>query len=437
MRLCLMRVYLRLPALLVAFAAVASLGGCSSGDDSGDARSRLLNVSSGYQSLDLYVTEDDSDTDSLQASAITFAGLSSYNSVESGTYDIKFKRAGLSSTLLTLSDKKLADDSNVTYVAYGAVGRFGVLEIGEDVEEPDDNGRTKLQAVNVSEAGTLDIYLTQGDVPLEDASPLFGGLTAAGGMQTTDRGDYRLRVTGANDIKDLRLDIPSITLDNKKVATLILSETRSGMLVDALLLPQQGSLTQFVNTKARVRAAVGLSSGAMASLRVGGTNIINGQGRGVISAYSQVEAGNVAVTLLVDGAQVPVDNQTLVAGGDYTVLLWNDTAGTHASLISDDNHVPTTANDTKIRLLNGLSSQGVPLTLYVNFFPYAEGTPLGAASTYSEVDSGTDYQVDVYNAVSATALLSREADLQSSSVYTLLVFGKADGTVDSTLRKDR
>lgn len=432
-----MRFLSRLPALLVAFAAVASLAGCSSGDDSGDARSRLLNVSSGYQSLDLYVNEDDSDTDSLKASAVAFAGLSDYNSVDSGTYDIKFKRAGISSTLLTLSDKKLADDSNVTYVAYGAVGRFGVLEVGEDVEEPEDNGRSKLQAINVSEAGALDIYLTESDVPLEDASPLFANVTGGAGMLTTDSGDYRLRVTGANDITDLRLDIPSITLENKKVATLILSETKSGMLVDALLLPQQGNLTQFVNTKARVRAAVGMSSGSMASLRVGGTNIINGQGRGVISAYSQVEAGNVAVTLLVDGAQVPVDSQTLVAGGDYTVLIWSDATSTYASLIADDNHVPTSTVDTKVRLLNGLSTQGVPLTLYVNFFPYAEGTQLGTASAYADVDSGSDYQVDVYNAVTATPLLSREADLQASSVYTLLVFGKADSTVDSTLRKDR
>lgn len=432
-----MRIFTRLPVLLVALAAVVSLGGCSDGDDKGDARSRLLNVSSGYRSLDMYVNEDDSDTDSLEAAAVQFAGLSEYTAVDSGTYDIKFKRAGISSTLLTLSDKKLADDSNVTYIAYGAVGRFGVLEVGEDVEEPGDNGRTKLQAINVSEAGALDIYLTEGDVPLEDASPLFANVTGGAGMLTTDRGDYRLRVTRANDISDLRLDIPSVTLENKKVTTLILSETTSGMLVDGLLLPQQGSLTQFVNTKSRVRAAVGMSNGTMASLRVGGVSIINGQGRGVISAYSQVEAGNVAFTLLIDGAPVPVENQTLVAGGDYTVLIWSDTSGTRASLIADDNHVPTSANDTKVRLLNGLSTQGVPLTLYVNFFPYAEGTQLGTASSYAEVDSGTDYQVDVYNAVTATSLLSREADLQASGVYTLLVFGKPDGSVDSTLRKDR
>jgi hypothetical protein len=244
-------------------------------------------------------------------------------------------------------------------------------------------------------------------------------------------------VTGANDTSDLRLDIPSITLDNKKVATVILTETKSGMLVDALLLPQQGSLKQFVNTKARVRAAVAMGSGSMASLRVGGITIVNGQGRGVISAYSRVEAGSAAVTLLVDGTQVPVENQTLVAGGDYTFLIWSDTTGARASLIDDDSHVPTSTNDTKIRLLNGLSTQGVPLTLYVNFFPYAESTVVGTASTYSDVDSGSDIQIEAYNAATATSLLSKEADLQASGVYTLLVFGKADGTVESTLRKDR
>ena len=87
---------LRLPAILVALAAALSLSACSSGGDSADARSRLLNVSSGYQSLDLYVNENDSDSDSLKASAITFGGLSEYNSVESGTYDILFRRAGVS-----------------------------------------------------------------------------------------------------------------------------------------------------------------------------------------------------------------------------------------------------------------------------------------------------------------------------------------------------
>jgi hypothetical protein len=139
----------------------------------------------------------------------------------------------------------------------------------------------------------------------------------------------------------------------------------------------------------------------------------------------------------VDGTVVPIANQTLIAGADYTALIWSDTGGAHATLITDDNHVPTSTADAKIRLLNGLSTQGVPLTLYVNFFPVAEGTALGAASAYAEVDSGSDFQVDVHNASTAARLLSRDADLQASGVYTLLVIGNGDGTVASTLRKDR
>jgi hypothetical protein len=62
---------------------------------------------------------------------------------------------------------------------------------------------------------------------------------------------------------------------------------------------------------------------------------------------------------------------------------------------------------------------------------------LGTASAYADVDSGTDLDVDIYNAVTATPLQNREANLQAAGVYTLLVFGKVDGSVDSTLRKDR
>lgn len=203
-----------------------------------------------------------------------------------------------------------------------------------------------------------------------------------------------------------------------------------------MLLPQQGDLTQFVNTKARVRAAVAMSTGAMATLRVGGGNVVSGQGVGVISTYAQVEAGTVGVSLLVDGNPVPVEDQTLVAGGDYTMLIWSDAGGTHATLIADDNHVPTNSSDTKIRMLNGLSTQTAPLTLYVDYFPVAEGTAPGAASAYADVDSGTDIPVDVYNASTAMRLLNRDGDLQAGAVYTLLVFGTANG-VESTLRKDR
>lgn len=431
-----MRYPLRLPAILLA-SAVALLSGCSSGDDNADARVRVLNVSSGYQALDFYVTEEDADTDDLKSSNIGFGMLGEYASVKSGTYDIKFKRAGISSTLSpSLSEQQLADDSNATYVAYGGLGRFAISLIDEDEEEPDDSGRTMIKAINASETGSVDIYLTDPEVPLEDASPTF---FASGYAPTTIASDtYRLRVTGPNDLDDLRLDIPGIVLEEKKVATLILTETTGGVLVDALLLPQQGTPTVFKNTKARIRGAVGLLPGSTATLTVGGTRVINNQGVGSISNYAEVEAGSVAVVLGVSGAAVPVENMTLVAGGDYTLLLWNDASGVRTTLISDDNHLPTAGDDAKIRLLNGYSTQSDPLNLLLSFAPLTENTAVGQASIYAEETAGTDLRIDVQNATTTARVETLDAaDLDAKSVYTLFVVADTDGSATSTLRKDR
>lgn len=430
-----MRYPLRLSAAVLA-SAVALLSGCSSGDDNADARVRLLNVSSGYQALDFYVTEEDADTDDLKSASIGFGVLGEYATVASGTYDLKFKRAGISSTLITLSEVQLADDSHATYVAFGALGRFKQAYIDEDQETPDDDGRAKLQALNASETGSVDIYLTEPEVPLEDASPLFPAGTGA--LTTMDSGEYRLRVTGPNDIDDLRLDVPSITIDNKSVATLILTETTGGVLVDAMLLPQEGSITNFQNTKARVRGAVGLLPGSTATLSVGGVQVFNNQGVGFISNYAEVEAGNVSAILGVSGTVIPLENQTLVAGGDYTMLLWNDASGVRATLISDDNHLPTADDDAKIRLLNGYSTQSDPLNLLIDYAPVAEVVAVGAASTYAELDGRTDRRLDVQNATTTARVNTQaDADLDAGSVYTLFVIADASGEATSVLRKDR
>jgi hypothetical protein len=254
-------------------------------------------------------------------------------------------------------------------------------------------------------------------------------------VATIDSGAYRLRVTGAGAADDLRLDVPTITFDSKQVLALVLTATQGGVLVEAQTLPQQGSLTKFANTKARIRGAVGTTSGPVV-MRVGGVGVLNGA-VGVVGNYTQVEAGTVPITLTVNAAPVAVPNQTLVAGGEYTLLAWTDGAGTQTTLIGDDNRLPTGRGKAKIRVINGLSALGVPVTMAVNFSPLAEGIALGQASSFTEVDGGTDYQLDVTNTDTAESLVSKTAvTLQSSGVYTL--FMSANGaTVSGTLRKDR
>jgi cytolysin (calcineurin-like family phosphatase) len=156
------------------------------------------------------------------------------------------------------------------------------------------------------------------------------------------------------------------------------------------------------------------------------------------SKYSQVTAGAAAVALNVDGTAIAIPTQTLTAGADYTLLFWNDTNGTQATLINDANRLPTTTGKVKLRLMNGMSALAVPATLAVDFAPIAEGVALGQAAAFTEIDAGTDYQFDVTNTGTSASLLTRDAvTLQDAGIYTLFMWGGGATPVSGTLRKDR
>jgi hypothetical protein len=220
---------------------------------------------------------------------------------------------------------------------------------------------------------------------------------------------------------------------------LVLTSTPGGVLVNALFFPQQGSLTTRANTKARVRAAIGMANGTSATVGIGGVNLLTAATPGVIgSRYARVDAGTAAVALSIDGGAVPVADKTLAAGADYTLLIWNDAAGVQATLISDDNRLPGTTGTARIRLLNGMSGLGAPLTLAVDYSPVVEGIALGTASSAEEVDSGLEYQLDVTNANTAATLHTRASTtLTDGGIYTLLMTGGGSMAVNGTLRRDR
>lgn len=429
-------------SLIVIALSVLTLAGCDSGGGGGGtAYVRLLNVSPGYESIDLYAdnTKDDTDTDTRMIEAVAYESVSEYVSLGSSTYSFELKRSGVSGTLRTLAGQQLTDDSHATYVAYGSTGNFNVVAVGEDVEAP-DAGEAYVQVLNVAEGvGELDIYFTDAEVSLENVSPQFAAVEASASA-TIDSGSYRLRITGNDDKDDLRLDVPQVELSSGQVLTFIITATSGGVLVNALLLPQQGALSFHRNTKARVRGAVGVANGTMTTIRVGGVTLLSNATTGAIgSSYAQVDAGSVAVNIGIDGTAVPAPNATLLAGGDYTLLAWDDAAGTHTSLLTDDNRLPTGNGETKLRIVNGMSGFGGPINLAIDYSPIAEGVALGQASPFAEVDAGSDYQLDVTSTMSAINLLTKpDVTLQGSGVYTLFMAGGQSGQHTSgILRKDR
>ena len=429
--------YYLLPLVLVLLCSCKIGGG--GGDNDGEARFRVLNASSGYTSLDVYSTDqdDDKDDDKQRASAVSYGKLSDYVTLKAATYTLAFRRAGASTSLLSLSSQSMAEDTNATYVSYGSTGHFQVYKINDDQKEA-DSGKANVTVINVAEAGSLDVYFTEENISLTDTSPQISGVTSGSSLGATiNSATYRMRVTGAGDSTDIRLDVSGITFTSTQVMSIILTPTPGGILVNALSIPQQGSVTAYSNTTARVRAAVGIANGTKATVAVGGTMLLSNATVGIIgSTYTPVTAGSLAVSVIVDGTAVSIPNKTLVAGADYTLLVWSDASGTQASLISDDNKLPEVSGSTKIRLMNGMSALGGPISFTVNFSPTADDVVVGDASSYNEIAAGSDFEIDVKDALTSAPLFSKTGvSLTAGAVYTMFMYNGA--TPSATLRRDR
>jgi Domain of unknown function (DUF4397) len=434
--------YRLLPFLLMLSVAVllssCKIGGGGGGSD-GQARFRVLNASTGYTSLDVYSNDDndDKDDDAQRFSGVSYGAISDYVSVKAATYTLGFRRAGASTSLLSLTAQSMAEDTNATYVGYGSTGHFQVYKISDDQKDA-DSGKAAITIVNVAEAGALDVYFTEESLPLTDTSPQISGVTSGSSLGATiSSATYRMRVTGAGDNTDIRLDVSGLTFSSTQVATIVLTPTSGGMLVNALLIPQQGSVTSYKNPNARIRGAVGISNGTKATLAVNGTTLLSNATVGIISStYQQVKAGSLPVTVVVDGTAATIPNQTVTAGADYTLLVWSDAGGTQATLISDDNRAPEVSGNVKIRLMNGMSALAGPISFTVNFSPTADDVAVGEASSYTEIAAGSDFEIDVKDALTSSALFSKTGvSLTGGAVYTMFMYNGA--TPSATLRRDR
>ena len=128
---------------------------------------------------------------------------------------------------------------------------------------------------------------------------------------------------------------------------------------------------------------------------------------------------------------------TLKAGNDYTLLVYGSSTNAAASLISDDNHLPTLATNTKIRLVNGLTGTVSGLTLDADFNPVASNVLSAVASAYGTVAANSSMELDVTSALSSTPIYSHsDLNVVASSIYTLFMVGDSSAP-QGLLRRDR
>ncbi|MDE2567028.1 MAG: DUF4397 domain-containing protein [Burkholderiales bacterium] len=417
---------------LTALVALALLlAGCGGGTDRTKAQLRLVDASTGYAALDLVVHGQ------VRQGGVAYAADPGYVAVDPGNADTTINSAGSPTALLSFTPA-LSKNRHYTLLAWGNAGALNQVLLDEDVAAP-AAGKSLLRIVNgAPDAGSLDVYLTGSGDALSASVPLLGGASATpSAWLTVDSSSSRLRVTAAGSKTDLRLDLAGLTLASQQVATLVLTPGRGGVLVNALLVTQQGGVTRLDNTQARVRVAAGASAGGAVSASLGGVPLISGVGSPAVGLYALVAAGSESAALAVNGVSVPVTTLTLAAGGDYTLLVYGPPSAPQASLIEDDNRLPTDSTQAKVRLVNGLADLGTPLALTVDFVPVADGVAAGTASSYGSVPPSTTASLSVTAAGLASPVVSAGTQtFVAGANYTVFAVGSAASAV-GVLRRDR
>ena len=418
----------------VAACIVPLLHACGGGSnsDGGAGAVRLVNATLDYPSLDLY------STDTSLSTGIVSDAAGSYVSLGASTYTFALKRNGTSTTSNS-SSRTVAGGVSYTLVAY-STGESLRSAFLEESEAAPTSGSAKLRIFNASiEAGALDVYVTAPDALLTDSSPAsqaLGTERVSSFVQWT-AGTYRIRVTGSGDKTDLRLDIPSITLSDQQIATLVLTSTPGGVLVHGVTILQKGAVGGQRNTSARVRLVASAASTGTVAATVNGTVLSAGLRSPAVGNYALVDAGSAAMTVSINGTAVAAPSTTLTAGADTTLLVTGTAGAPAVTLLSDDNRPAFSAANTKLRLVHGVSGLLSPITLTADYAAVASDVALNSASTPVSTAASTTFRLEASSPASATALyLATDVTLQAGRVYTLFMLGDS-GTPLGVLRRDR
>jgi hypothetical protein len=428
-------------AKLLRFAALGSLSlapllllaACGSSDN---AAIRVLNVSEDYTGVNIYVGDT---TDVATVSDVPTGNLSAYSGIATGSQTLYFTEgANTQSAPLSSETETFVKSEHRTYVTYGNSGEFAEYEINEN--EPAASGSNASVEVidTANDAGPVDVYFSS-SATLTGATPNFTDLSVGSATAFTSiaSGTYDLSVTGTGNNADVRLQVPSVTLKSGEVATVIITESAGGYLVNAYVLPQQGALTSELNPDSRVRVVSGLPSGSTVSATVGSTTLVTNAASNSIGTYQMVPAATDTVSVSVNGTPVSSPGQALAAGQDYTLLIYQGSSGVQENWLVDINRLPT-SGDASVRLVHAMYGLADPISLAIDYVPALTDVSPGEASSYNSAIVASPTEVfAVTDATTSQQLFSQNpVALTSQGVYTVFMFGSASSAT-GVINEDR
>ncbi len=403
------------------------LHGCGN-DDAQKGEVRVVNATIEYPSLDLY-TQDSSGNDDLVVSGTAAGAASGYTAIDRGTYDFVIKSTGAAANAATVNGSVTKTD-HFSIVTYLTGGKASATFLTDDEDNP-ASGNAKLRVFNAAtgEAPSVDVYLSTNAcnaLTVTDtafASAVTGLQTAYSQVTASASGTaWNVCVFAAGDTSTLLLDIPTLTLKNQEIATLILTHTSGGVLLNGAVLDQQGAMTAYTSAISRIRVAADATSSQQVSVTLGGVDLTSLATSPSINDYETVVSGSLTGTVTVNGTATPITALTVAAGTDYTLLVTGDASAPVVTLIADNNTPSTSTSSTvKARVINGVNGLTGSLSATVDNKSLGNAT-LGTASNYVQIPATTGTSTVQASIVTNPASLVNQS-FTASGVYTVFIWG--------------
>ncbi len=413
-----------LKSFLAAGFAAAALAGCGGGTlKVNDSEVRLVNATS-IATLDLYQST------SAITTGIAANTVSGYASLDANTYTFNVNVGGSGATAATF-DATLQKKDDYTIVAYLSGGTLTTTFLTDNEGSP-SSGTAKLRIFNAdaTDVPSVDAYVLTIACANLASSPSAPLITAVTGLQasytqinaSSGGTAYHLCVTASGDKTDLRLDIPLLTLKDGEIATVILTPSTGAVLLNGLVLDQQGSLVAAANASARMRLAVGATGGATVTATANSVSLGTNLPAPAVGSYVLIPSGPVTLATTVGGTALADPGLTAPPGADLTLLVAGP-AGTAPMLVSDNNSASTsTANPVKLRLVNGMAGI-TSATLTDNYINIGGAAAFGASSGYGQVQASAALALLQASSGATQLCQSVNVTLTSGGVYTVFLLG--------------
>lgn len=424
--------------------ALSMLHGCKGGSSSNSMSTvRLVNGTS--SSLDMYWSG--SGSASAIASGVQYGNASNSLGISAGVSSIALASSGSSPSSGTpYSFSGGYSYTMLAYQNYPSGPGTPSLQVAQLI----DNqllpvfGEGLIGVADYSGAGSLDVYIWPSVPP--GTSPSFAWASGISGLTKYStvpvpvppgNASYRIQVTGAGAGygNDVRLDIPSVTIGNQQILTLVLTPTIGGGLVDGLLVLQQGqvpqssqnAVTSYKNYSARVRIAGNFTANGIivsATTSANGSPILGSDLTSPnVSSYMVIPLNRVtqALAITVNNASVP-GVTTATPGADLTLLAVTVGSVPTYYLLNDDNTLAA-GGHAKLRLVNGVNNFTGSISLTYGGL-YQQNAAFGAASTTTSVPIPGGSPYALFESPIGGASLGSPA-LQAQGVYSVFMLGDA------------